>query len=182
MSAFLLACGRLVALCVALLALPATATAANSAVYDDRVNDAVYPGVDIKRIALAYTDDGLVGIGVSTNVLIGGNRLAVYIDSDLNDATGFNGADYALFYERYINGQSLGYWVWNGSAWQMGAPATLAYEAGDYGVNMVIHSSELGSPAAGIDVFARGGHANPLGVGTDYWDTAPNVGQWLSYA
>jgi hypothetical protein len=164
------------AVLVALVATPTTAWGANSAVYDDTVNDAVYPGVDIHRLALVYTDTGFVGIGVSTNLLIGGNRIAVYIDADRNPATGSTGADYALFYEQYITGQGLSYWFWNGSAWQLGAPSTLGYEPGERGVTMVIHASEIGSPAVGVNVFARGGHADSIGTGDSYWDTAPNVG------
>lgn len=168
----------LAGLLLILLAAPVSAGAANSAVYDDRAGDAVYPGIDIKRIGLTYADSGFVGVGVATNYLIGGNRLAVYLDVDLNPTTGWQGADYALFYEQYISGQSLVYGVWNGSAWQLGAPSTLAYEAGEFGVNMVIHASEIGSPSAGVNVFARGGHANVVGTGDSYWDTAPDVGSW----
>ncbi len=164
-----------VTILAALALTPVRASAAGQTYYDDYVGDAVFPGVDIQRVAMSYSDDGMFVIGANTDQLIGGNRIAFYLDVDLNTATGWYGHDYALFYEQYISGQSAYAAWWNGSSWQLVDTPTLQYAAGEKSVVLVMNRSDIGWPTAGISVIARGFHA----VGVNVSDWAPNSGSYV---
>jgi hypothetical protein len=169
---------RLVSLvaAVAALAAPGPASAANSGAWDDYVNDATYPHVDVQRTALVYDDDGYLPIGVNTGLLVSGDRMEIYVDIDRNASTGWLGADAAFLFEQYGTGATLGMWVYDGG-WTMAAPRTLAWTSGTRGVALVIHASELWYPS-GVRVFVRGGHANAVGTGSSFSDWAPNSGSY----
>lgn len=161
----------------ATLMAPSTAAAANSAVYTDPTNDAVFPHVDIRGMTLLYTDTDVVGIRVDTGLLVGGGRMSIYVDTDQNAATGHLGADVAFFYEQFTVGQAMLTGVWNGSTWVIVSPQTMQYTAEPYNVSLVITRAELGA-ASGIRVFAQGGAANIYGGGASHSDWAPNSGSY----
>lgn len=166
----------LLAAAVACIA-PATAGAAASGYWSDPFGDAIYPHVDIQSAGLTYSDDDYVSIGFGTGVLVGGDRIDIFVDIDNNAATGWYGADVAFYYEKYIQGQWMGTAAWNGAAFQFVTPQTLSYNNAGTSIALSIARAELGA-ASQINVFARGGHSNVVNAGSSYSDWAPNSGSY----
>lgn len=164
--------------CLLMFAFPASGYAAatlNSGTWQDPTGDSPYPYVDITATILGYYDDDSITITVGTRPMIGGDRIAIYVDIDQNASTGYLGADVAFYYEKYISGDHLGTGVWNGASFTIVTPQTVQYAANGYGVSIAITRQELGAASA-INVFSRGGHAEYAGSGVRdvYWDWAPN--------
>jgi hypothetical protein len=159
--------------------LAADAGAASVGAWADRRGDAVFPDADLVSLAMRYEDDDSVTIGFGASVLVGGDRVDLFADTDLNSATGWHGADVAFYYEQFIQGQALLTGVWNGAAFQLVTPRTLLYSVTENAVAMSITRAELGA-TAGIRMFARGGHANIVGSpGSRYSDLAPDAGTYV---
>ena len=111
--------------------------------------------------------------------LYGGDALLVYIDSDLNPATGAGGLDYRLSLRRLLDGTDDQLFTrWNGSGWEY-EPSGGAMAWHDQGgtAAVAVTRARIGATGAGVNLVVA---SNRVNQGTfSYTDLAPDSGQYL---
>jgi hypothetical protein len=100
---------------------------------DVDVGNDLVAGPIVVWVTLANRPDGLVA----------GDDLAVYLDTDLNPATGDVGAEYAIA----IDPDGVGFYRWDGTTYVFVDAASLSarFSKGDKAIRFSIHPNELGS-------------------------------------
>ena len=152
------------------------AAAANP--WTDPANDAGF-APDIRTVYgdLRSADTIGVAMALGQQGLYGGDHVEVYVDSDLNQATGENGLDYRLSASRQLNGnlvQTLARWA---GGWQVeSAQDQMAWQVQGNTVAMAVTRARIGASAAGVDLLVAGRRTNQ---GTfHYVDFAPDAGRY----
>ena len=134
---------------------------------------------DITAVSVFNTDGGVLVIRVDvpgSELLIGGELLAVFFDVDQNTMTGNTdalGAEYSVTLSGRTGTARLR--AWEGGAWRDVVSAVSA--SWRFGATVTVDLRELGSPA-GFNFWVA---AVWQGASRDYYDLAPGGDGWWSY-
>ena len=147
--------------------------------FDDPSSDAPFGAPDIFGVTAENWSDGTIGFKVSTprdTTLSGNQGIGIYMDTDVNRATGQMGDDYFIAAEgSYTSNPAYQLFKWTGTTWTTVPSQSLQGEFKSFdGTTVTIAASELGIGATvNFDVWGSG-----IVSGNINSDQAPNQGYY----
>ena len=156
------------------------AVTATSGFLFDALGDNEGLAPDLAQMFAFSSDDGryTVGIKLTDNLLVNGDFVATYVNTDGNRATGsaaFGGADVAVGILGQIGPDVVGASRWNGTSFQAASfPSLISFASGSTDEVWSISAAELGV-GPGTPTTAYFGTLYS-GIYDDYYDFAPEPG------
>jgi len=151
-------------------------TAGATGTYRDATGDS-NGAPDIISAIVSSTDTGQITIRINAGGLASGSDtgLAVFLDTDMNGATGdpdYRGAEFLLVVDEST--RSYGFFRWDGSGYAVGSYATVTFGSDSGGVTFSINRSALDNTAM-FNFWVR----TSVGALTGgQVDDAPDTGAW----
>jgi hypothetical protein len=153
----------------------------NPSSFLDATDDNQALALDLRDIKVSMTagSRGLsrysVAVGLASNVLVDGDFLSGFLNTDGHLDTGnptFGGADVALFLLGRTGSDLAGVLGWNGEGWSpYAAPSLLAHRVGNSQVSVSVEMTDIGIWAGAQTTLALGSAYS--GVVGSYFDFAP---------
>jgi hypothetical protein len=154
---------------------PAPATARTVTSYVDPVGDAKGP-LDVRLVDIIIQSGNVMRMSVTipnSPTIADRQVLGVVFDTDLNSATGSNGADFYWSVIGNADGSaSFTAYRWTNGAWARYFIKTFNPTPWSNGQTISFSLAELGSTSFNFAVYTKAYDAN------EAWDWAPNSGKW----